>query len=257
MTVFGATYAQFYDALYVDKDYKAECDSIQKIIESKISDFISSAGDGKIDILDAGCGTGNHSHILSQNPAYNLTGLDRSEAMLQIANKKIPNMSFVIGDIRHIDQIFGDKTFDVVLTMAAVLCYLTDTDDLITAFNAAKKALKPGGLYIFDVWFGPGVCYLGTKKSYKDIIIDNKLYVRKSESSLDIMQNTCEVRYSIYDFTDNVISENHLVRYYFPVEIKFLLEKCGFRLLKMGQSPDYDLELDNKCWHMMVVAQSI
>jgi predicted TPR repeat methyltransferase len=50
--VFG-NYARFYDNLYSDKDYAAECRYLEKL-------FRRHSGRGVRSILDLGCGTGNH-----------------------------------------------------------------------------------------------------------------------------------------------------------------------------------------------------
>ena len=35
--------------------------------------------------------------------------------------------------------------------------YLTETSDMKTGFANAVRRLKPGGLFIFDTWYGPAV----------------------------------------------------------------------------------------------------
>ena len=77
---FGIQYASFYDALYSEKDYEAECDLIEEIVHRY--------GDGGVNtILDLGCGTGGHTIPLSQR-GYMVTGVDRSEPMLAQARLK-------------------------------------------------------------------------------------------------------------------------------------------------------------------------
>lgn len=149
MTIFR-DYAYFYDALYEDKNYKKECQFLEKIFEEYAS--------GKIrTILDLGCGTGGHTLILAEK-GYKVAGIDLSEEMLEISRKKARkgelNIEFIEGDIRNIE--LGQK-FDAVISMFAVVSYQITNEDLISTFKVALKHLKKNGLFIFDAWFGPAV----------------------------------------------------------------------------------------------------
>ena len=78
--VFGPEYAGTYDALYKDKDYLEECGLIDRLLKTY--------GDRPVrNILDLGCGTGNHALPLAQQ-GYEIVGVDRSNTMLDRARKK-------------------------------------------------------------------------------------------------------------------------------------------------------------------------
>ena len=85
MMVFGKEYADAYDYLYQDKDYKKECDFLEEIF-SKFSSGVKS-------VLDLGCGTGGHAAILAKR-GYQVVGVDRSEEMIEIAKKKTKDIGF-------------------------------------------------------------------------------------------------------------------------------------------------------------------
>jgi ubiquinone/menaquinone biosynthesis C-methylase UbiE len=61
-------------------------------------------------VLDVGCGTA----FLTQHLRGEVTGLDQSEAMLEIARTRLPDASFVRGDALALP--FADRSFDRVLT---------------------------------------------------------------------------------------------------------------------------------------------
>ncbi len=152
--IFGKVYANQYDLLYTDKDYEAECDLIEEVFRKY--------GDGEIKtILDLGCGTGNHTIPLASR-GYHVTGIDISEDMITHAQKKANSMLsalcsvpvFIEGDVRSIDL---QQQFDAVLMMFAVLGYQTTSEDVLAALNTVSRHLKPGGLFICDVWYGPAV----------------------------------------------------------------------------------------------------
>ncbi|MGZ7180607.1 MAG: class I SAM-dependent DNA methyltransferase, partial [Halobacteriota archaeon] len=73
-------YAQYYDLFYRDKNYTDEVDYVDALIEKYAL--------GKpATILDLGCGTGGHAVLLAKK-GYDVTGVDRSDAMLAIAGEK-------------------------------------------------------------------------------------------------------------------------------------------------------------------------
>lgn len=73
-------YAKYYDAMYQEKDYAAECNFLEKIFKTYASSPIRR-------ILDVGCGTGGHALPLAKRD-YFTTGVDASAAMVDVARQK-------------------------------------------------------------------------------------------------------------------------------------------------------------------------
>ena len=99
------------------------------------------------DILDLCCGTGQICAKLSAD-GYKVTGLDISEKMLNIAAVNAPSAEFVHADARYF--ILTEK-FDAVFSMFDSINHMLSLDDLLLCFESVKQALKPGGLFLFDV----------------------------------------------------------------------------------------------------------
>jgi ubiquinone/menaquinone biosynthesis C-methylase UbiE len=57
-------------------------------------------------VLDVGCGTG----FFTQHLRGEVTGLDQSKAMLEIAHERVPRATFVRGDA--LNMPFADRSFD-------------------------------------------------------------------------------------------------------------------------------------------------
>ena len=68
--------AKYYDLFYKDKDYNKEINFITDLINDRKT------------ILDVGCGTGIHMHLL-ESIGYEVDGIDLSKDMLEIADSRV------------------------------------------------------------------------------------------------------------------------------------------------------------------------
>jgi len=143
-------YANFYDLLYEDKNYHAECNFVKHVFETYSEKEVKS-------ILDIGCGTDFHA-LLFADMGYAVTGVDRSENMLELARKKAmeqkKHIKFVQQDIRHLKL---PQKFDAIVAMFAVTSYQTTNQDFEDTLTSVHRHLNTRELFIFDVWFGPAV----------------------------------------------------------------------------------------------------
>lgn len=252
--VFGSDYANAYDVIYQDKDYEAECDVIERV-------FKKCGGKTIKDILDLGCGTGNHVFPLARR-GFNVTGVDRSEAMIAGARKKTADGEskaiFQQGDIRSIDL---RKQFDAVIMMFAVLGYQTENDDVLSALQTARRHLQPGGLFIFDIWYGPAVLTQRPSERAKVIPTAKGKVLRLSSGDLDMRRHVCRVKFHMWHMEDrHVVSEtneSHDMRYFFPLELELLLKSTEFKLLHLGAFPQFEEQPDENTWNVMGVAQAL
>lgn len=93
----------------------------------------------KRSVLELGSGGGNNAHFLAAS--FDLTLVDRSEAMLAVSRRLNPTAEHVCGDMRTIRLGRG---FDVVFVHDAI-DYMTTEHDLRAALETAHVHLKPGG----------------------------------------------------------------------------------------------------------------
>jgi SAM-dependent methyltransferase len=249
--VFGKGYSSTYDLLYRDKDYEAECDQIEKIIRDHRTIPAKK-------VLDLGCGTGNHALRLTQR-GYTVTGVDRSPEMLEIARQKSRNSSldctFIQSDIRTFKS---KQKFDVIIMMFAVLGYLTENEDILRTLDTVRKHLNPGGLFICDVWYGPAVLH---QKPGDRVLVtedgDTKI-IRASSGDLDSLHHTVTVRFRLWKIEGNClvedISEEHLMRFFFPQELKVLFGSAGLKLLTIRDFSDINREPDERSWNIWAIS---
>jgi SAM-dependent methyltransferase len=253
--VFGPRYADAYDSLYHDKDYAAECDLIENIFQRY--------GDGAIRrVLDLGCGTGNHSIPLAQR-GYEVTGVDRSAEMLSQARAKAADLDSAGSLVFHQGDITStnlQQQFDASLMMFAVMGYQLENAQVLSALESARKHLRPDGLLLFDVWYGPAVLRERPSQKVKVIPTSKGHILRVASGELNIGQQTCAVDFRIWQLEgDRLVArteESHVMRYFFPLELELLLHSSGFALARLGAFPDIDQDPDETTWNIMGVARA-
>jgi len=223
MKVF-ADYARYYDLIYRDKDYRGEAEYTHNLIRKH-----GIVGDT---VLNLGCGSGRHDRYLAEN-GYKITGVDISEEMLIFAKEKIPEkvcLNYVKGDVRHIRL---GKTFDIVISLFHVMSYQVSDEDLLASFATASAHVKPGGVFIFDCWYGPGVL---TDRPTVRIKEQEDEYIAITRIAQPVMHpnlNVVDVEYLFFVKEKskghiNEIRETHRMRYLFQPEVRRLLSDKGF-----------------------------
>lgn len=230
MSVFGA-YSRYYNLFYKDKDDHGEAEYAHGLIQRFCL--------GAASILDLGCGTGRHDVLLAAK-GYAITGVDRSEEMLAAARTRLANLEprpsaldFIQGDIRSVR--LGEK-FDVVVSLFHVVSYQTANTDLHAMFATARAHLKPGGLFLFDCWYGPAVLTERPSVRVKRLEDEEIEVVRIAEPLIQFNQNCVDVNYHVL-VTEKAsgrveqIRETHRMRYLFAPETDGLLRETGFEPL--------------------------
>lgn len=131
-------FADFYDEMMIYVDY----DKWAKLIDNRIREFLT----GK-KIMEIGCGTGE---ILQRLAAYGyeVSGIDISEEMLRIAKSKYDSLDIKKEDMRIIKNEFE---FDGVVCVFDALNYLQSFEELKLVFENIKRAIKPNGIFLFDL----------------------------------------------------------------------------------------------------------
>ncbi|MFH1831825.1 MAG: class I SAM-dependent methyltransferase [bacterium] len=230
MNVFNA-YANYYDLLYQDKNYAQEADYVHNLIKTH-------APQAKT-ILDLGCGTGTHTRLFAEKN-YTIHGIDQSPTMIEQAHilhaqkqERAHNLSFSVGDLRTLNL---DKKYDVIMALFHVMSYQTQNQDLHNAFTAIHKHLNPGGLFIFDFWYGPAVLAQKPEPRIKKIENNTTKIVRFAQPEHDINKNKVNVNYTIYVHDKKTthiheLAETHRMRYFFKPEVATLFNEHNFDLL--------------------------
>lgn len=252
--VFGDVYASAYDSLYAGKDYRRECDLIERQISSLI-------GNGSWRLLDLGCGTGGHLIPLSER-GHRVVGVDRSPVMVANAREKAgragSSPEIFESDLRNLNL---GETFDAAIMMFAVLGYQITNQDALNALSSVRRHLQPGGAFLFDVWYGPAVVEQKPEQRFRSIPSPSGEILRLVNSKLDSLNQLCRVDYELWVIKGDRVTardcERHDMRYFFPLELDLLLGQAGFRLVRLGQFDAPDLPPDPTSWNVFCLAQAV
>ncbi|MEM6252551.1 MAG: class I SAM-dependent methyltransferase [Cyanobacteria bacterium P01_D01_bin.156] len=98
-------------------------------------------------ILDLCCGTGQLIQPLIE-AGYDVVGLDGSEEMLAYARQNAPQADFLLEDARTFDL---EASIDGVFSTSASLNHLMSLPELTQVFERVYRALKPDGIFVFDL----------------------------------------------------------------------------------------------------------
>jgi len=93
-------------------------------------------------LLDMGCGGGKNAFHLKRH--FDVTGIDKSHAMLANARKLNPECDFYRKDMRNFKL---DRQFDSVYINDAI-AYMKTQNELLKVFGMAYKHLRPGGVMV-------------------------------------------------------------------------------------------------------------
>lgn len=229
MTKVFDAYAAYYDLLYRDKDYAGEAEYVRNMLAQH--------GVTSGSILELGCGTGKHAEHFAQM-GYTVHGVDISPSMVELAKTRKSSdltgkLSFEVGDVRTVRL---GQQFDAVISLFHVASYQTTNEDLAAMFQTAATHLKPGGVFLFDFWYGPAVLTDRPAVRVKRMQGDGFDVLRIAEPVMHPNENVVDVHYTVHvtnhaDSRLDQIDETHRMRYLFGPELRFMLLAAGLRVL--------------------------
>ena len=98
-------------------------------------------------VLDVGCGVGAFLRLVDGRGARAF-GLDASDALLELARRRLPAADLRTGDMEALP--YADDTFDLVTGFNSFFF----ADDIVAALREAGRVARPGAAVVIQVW-GP------------------------------------------------------------------------------------------------------
>ena len=212
------------------------------------------------EVLDIACGTGPHLARLADR-GYRMTGLDLSRKNIEFLRDRLAARG-------HRGDLFvGDMTdFRLRRPVDAAICmqdsqgHLLTNEQLVSHFRSVARAVRPGGLYVFDrymvsSWTDPARRWSWSRRR-------GNVIVRASFSALNDVNPVSQVfkermvLEAIENGTRRVYRQTHLSRMLFPQELKALVALAGgFEFVQwfFGFKPHQVLERSRHPLLMVVV----
>lgn len=183
-------FAEVYDTFMDNIDYKQWTDYLIALLqEYGIRDGL---------VLDLGCGTGNVTEYLAK-AGYDMTGIDMSEDMLNIAMQKREKSGH---DILYLCQemqefeLYG--TVRAVISICDCINYVTKRQDIVKTFRLVNNYLDPQGIFIFD---------MNTSYKYRQLLADNT-FAETREDSCFIWENFYDEKERINEYALTLFIED-------------------------------------------------
>ena len=140
---FGGSIPEYYDSIMGPAQFEAFAEDLARRLPAKPPG----------DVLEVACGTGRVTRQLRDrlDPGVKLVATDLSEAMIAYARSRLPGLSGV--DWREADACklpFAEGSFGAVVCAFGVMF----VPDKQAAFREARRVLREGGTFVFNVWDG-------------------------------------------------------------------------------------------------------
>ena len=100
-------------------------------------------------VLDLGSGTGDHSRLFASE-GYEVVGVDASDGMLEKARQAAPDIRYVKGDMREVDNVI-DGQFGAAICVGNALPHLTGERDIERLAAGLRKVVLPGGPFLLQM----------------------------------------------------------------------------------------------------------
>lgn len=236
MSSFNEGYAAYYDLLYRDKDYAGEAKFVRDLLQQHAPKARS--------LIELGCGTARHARELLA-AGYRVLGVDLSHQMItraetecaQLPARQRKQLRLTQGDV---SQFQTDEQFDAAISLFHVINYQLTHDAVTGYFNTASQAVRPGGVFVFDFWYGPAVLSDRPCVRIKRAETPEVRVTRLAEPSVDVNRNRVTVNYTLLaqqrtGELSGEFTEQHTVRYLFLPELEQLAASAGFIVVETGQ----------------------
>lgn len=97
--------------------YETRCGQQSATAQSLLLEWLLLPFRGARTALEVGCGTGHFTRWLSMS-GFRVVGLDRAQEMIEQARRRLPSISFVLGDAHQLP--FRCQAFDVVVYITSI-----------------------------------------------------------------------------------------------------------------------------------------
>ena len=211
-------------------------------------------------VLDIACGTGPHLVRLAER-GFAMSGLDLSHRNIEFLRQRLAarghDAQLLVGDMTDFRV---PRRLDAAICMQDSQGHLLTNEQLVAHLRCVARAVRPGGLYVFDrymasSWTDPARSWSWSRRR-------GRLIVRASFSALNDVDPVSQVfrermvLEAVENGTRRVYRQSHLSRMVFPQELRALVALAGgFEFVQwfFGFKPHQVLEKSRRPLLMVVV----
>ena len=222
MTQQYQAFAAYYDRLMADVDYALWANYLQDLLQE------NGVLPGE-SVLDCACGTGELTLRL-HHAGYRMIGADISVQMLEIAQQKARKAGAKIAFVQQeLQSVRVHKQVAAITCACDGVNYLLSGEDVLSFFCAANRALKCGGVLLFDV-----------SSAYKlEHVLGGQMFGEDEPSCTYLWQNCFDPKSRLLEMrlafftpdgkgTYTRFDERHVQRAHTQDELMDLLTQAGF-----------------------------
>ncbi len=192
-------------------------------------------------LVDVACGAGEFAVAMARR-GLEVTGVDQSPEMLALARRSAESsgvaVSFLEQDMREL-RLPAPR--DAATCLYDSLNYLVNEDEFAQALAAIGRALREGGLFLFDMNTLRGMATKWTNRAWLVRDVDDELEVHQTEFDYDTGMATIRINAFLQRQGDlfERIREVHRERGYPLPVIDAALASAGFEILGRWSTPEF------------------
>jgi SAM-dependent methyltransferase len=213
---YSRTFAEIYDVITGHKSYDAEVEALGKFLRA-------AAVSESPRLLDLGCGTGTHAIRLAEE-GFDVTGIDLSPEMIDVAKAKKSNVVFHAADINE----FGESGFECITCLFNVINCLSSYEQLLRFLKSARERMAKGGVIIVEAWNAIAVVSDRPTVVCREYEFEGGHIRREVTPDCDFMNQRLKLTYAISINEEPARLVEHPLVLFMPWEIFAAMEAAGF-----------------------------
>lgn len=222
-------HAELYDKMYeVIFDYDEQFSIVDSYMKER----------GMDKVLEVACGTGRLAKRLYEN-GYDVTGLDLSERMLEIARKRVPEVKFKVGDIRDFDL---EERFDTIVCFGHSFAHMVNDEDIYSSLGCFNNHLVNNGLFMMDNFDALQTIegFEQYRESTDRVELNDKVIERENYVDWNIGKGISwdwKCDYTVKKEGEIVehFKDEQVLRSFLKSELDYFLEKKGFETIEFDE----------------------